>query len=139
MNQVVYVSRGGNTKKIADCIAKAINTTAQSVEKIQSVENTDILFVGASLYAGRIDKKMQTFLKGLNESQVKTVAVFSTSASGNSALNEIKKALGNSNIKVLDEEFYCNGSFLFSNKGKPDEKDFSEAEAFAHRVCKGNN
>jgi len=138
MNQVVYVSRGGNTKKLADTVAKAINASASSVEQIQLLSDIDILFVGVSLYAGDIDKKMRNFLGELKPTQVKKVVVFSTSATGKSGLDIIKTILEPNGIAVLEEEFYCKGSFLLANRGKPNAEDLEEAAVFAQKVVSKN-
>jgi Uncharacterized flavoproteins len=138
MNQVVYVSRGGNTKKIADTIAKAINASASSVEQIQLLSDIDILFVGVSLYAGDIDKKMRNFLVNLKSTQVKKVVVFGTSAVGKSGMDIVKTILEPNGISVLAEEFYCKGSFLLANRGKPNAEDLEEAAVFAQKVVSKN-
>jgi len=140
MNKVVYVSRGGNTKKLAEAIAKGAGSSAVSVKQLHwdTLETTDILFVGASIYAGRIDGTMSDFLKSLKPEQVKNVVVFGTAAGNKTALPEIKGILQASGITVSDDEFHCKGSFLFANRGRPNDADLKQAEAFAGRIA-GNN
>ena len=136
MNKVVYVSRGGNTKKLADAVAAGAKTTAVSVEEAGALENVDILFVGASIYMGKIDAKMRTFLQGLTAEQVKKVVVFGSSARGQKALPEIKTILEPKGISVSDDTFNCDGAFLVFHKGDPDEEDLEEAKEFAEEICK---
>ena len=132
MNKVIYFSRGGNTKKVADAIAAGIGVTAESVSAgTPEVKGADTLFVGGSLYAGGIASKLKTFLSGLNEGDVKKVVVFSTSTSGETAMSQVKKLLDPKNIPVSDAEFYCKGSFLLANKGRPNAEDLKAAEDFA--------
>lgn len=135
MNRVVYFSRGGNTKKVADAIAKGAGVSAVSVEQANALNDTDLLFVGASIYAGAIDDKLRTFLKGLRPSQVKAVVLFGTSAGKKTALPEVKEILSSSGIAALDDEFHCKGSFLLANRGRPNEEDLRQAEAFAKEIC----
>jgi flavodoxin len=140
MNKVVYVSRGGNTKKLADAIAKGAGSSAVSVKQYHgdTSETSDILFVGASIYAGRIDRTMNDFLKSLKPEQVKSVVVFGTSAGNKTALPQIKAILEANGIMVSDDEFHCKGAFLFANRGRPNDGDLEQAEAFAGRIS-GNN
>ncbi len=139
MNRVIYVSRGGNTKKIAGAVAKGAGVSAAPIEEFDTLQSSDILFVGASIYAGSIDGKLRKLLKGLQPSQVKSVAVFGTSAGNKSARQEIKSILEPKGITVLNEEFHCRGSFLFANRGRPNEEDMRQAEDFAKRVCNDGN
>ena len=112
MNAVIYASKGGNTKKLAEAIAKEINTTAQSVRRIRTFETTvDLLFIGASLYAEKIDGTLRRFLKELTSDRVKKVAVFGTAAGNGSAIDEVRDILKDSGITVCDEVFQCRGSF----------------------------
>ena len=137
MNRVVYVSRGGNTKKLADAIAGGVGASAVSVEHFGPSDTADTLYVGASIYAGAIDGKLRQFLAGLKPSRVKRVVVFGTSAGKKTALPEIKSILEPNGVAVSYEEFHCRGSFLFVNRGRPNEEDLKQAEAFAQRTCGG--
>ena len=135
MNSVIYASKGGNTKKLADAVARAIGTEATPLGQLEMLPATDILFVGASIYAGKIDGKLRAFLAGLESSQVKSVAVFGTAATNQSALPEIRSILRSNGIPVLDEAFHCRGSFLLAHRGRPNDEDLKEAAAFAKRIC----
>ena len=135
MNKVVYVSKGGNTKKLADAIAKGAGISAVSMEHFDPSETADILYVGASIYAGIIDGKLRQFLASLKPLQVKNVVVFGTSAGKKTALPEIKSILEPNGIAVSNDEFHCKGSFLLVNRGRPNEEDLKQAEVFAKRTC----
>ena len=135
MNRVVYVSKGGNTKKLADAIARGAGVSAVPVEQLTVLEATDILFIGASIYAGSIDGKLRKFLEGIKPSQVKRAVVFGTSAGKKTALPEVKSILEANGVAVFEDEFHCKGSFLLVNRGRPDEEDLKQAEAFAKRFA----
>lgn len=137
MNRVVYVSRGGNTKKLAEAIAKGAGISAVSVEHFDPSETADTLYVGASIYAGAIDGRLRQLLAGLKPSQVKNVVVFGTSAGKKTALPEVKSILELNGVAVSDDEFHCRGSFLFANRGRPNGEDLKQAEAFAEKTCGG--
>jgi len=134
MNKVVYASRGGNTKKVAGAVAKGASAKAVSVEEANLTEPVDILFVGGSIYAGKIDGKLRDFLSGLKKDQVKRVAVFGTAAGKKSALPEVKEILNPKGISVIGDAFQCKGKFLMVNSGHPNADDLKQAEAFAKRV-----
>jgi len=135
MNKVIYASRGGNTKKLAEAVAKGAGCEACSVDAATNMEGTNILFVGGSIYAGKIDGSLHQLLQGLSASQVSKVVVFSTAAGKKTALPEIKSILEPNGIAVSDEEFHCKGSFLLANMGHPNEDDLNRAEAFAKKIC----
>lgn len=137
MNKVIYASRGENTKKLAAAIAKGAGCEAFSVDSAANMEGVDTLFVGGSIYAGKIDGSLRKFLEGLSASQVRNVVVFGTAAGNKSALPEIKTILEPRGIKVSDEAFQCKGSFLFVNRGRPNDEDLKHAEEFAGKISEG--
>ncbi len=133
--QVRYYSRSGNTKKLADCIAKTAGVTAAEITD-GTTEQADILFLGASVYWGGIDGKVKKYIRQLDSSKVKQVIVFSTSALTERAFNEIRKLLLERGIQVVEENFYCRGSFATLHKGRPDHNDLEAASAFTKQVLK---
>lgn len=139
MNKVIYASRGGNTKKLAAAIAKGAGCEASSVDSAANMEEADILFVGGSIYAGKIDGSLRKFLEGVSASQARSVVVFGTAAGNKSALAEVKTILEPKGIKVSDEAFQCRGSFLLANRGRPNDEDLKHAEEFARKISEGAN
>jgi flavodoxin len=137
MNAVIYVSRGGNTRKLAEAVAKAAGVKAQSAADVADLAQIDTLFIGASIYAGKIHQGLRQFLQALKEKQAARAVVFGTSAGGKSALAEIKPILESKGIPVSPENFYCKGSFLCINRGRPNAGDLAQAEEFVKRVCTG--
>ncbi|MDR1620507.1 MAG: flavodoxin [Clostridiales bacterium] len=136
MNAVIYASKGGNTKKIADAIAKALDVNARSVKETNGVDGIDTLFVGASIYAGGIDGSLKNFLQGLKSGSVKQIAVFGTAMTDKSAWKQIAEILKPAGIEIVNEFFQCKGAFLFSNKGRPNTDDLQSAASFAKRLTK---
>jgi len=136
MDRVVYFSQGGNTKRLADAIAKGAGVTPLSIDQASEIDDTNILFVGASIYKGKIDGKVREFLISIRPLQVKTVVLFGTSAGKKTALAEVRSIFKVQNICVHDKIFHCSGSFLFFNRGRPDSKDLEKAEEFAREICR---
>ncbi len=131
--KVAYLSKSGNTKKLADCIAQTVGVKAEVVGNGADVE-ADVLFLGASVYWAGIDGKVKTFIEQLDPQKVKKIVVFSTSALAERAYPDIKKRLEKKGLQVSADNFYCRGSFAALHKGKPDSEDLKAAAAFAKKV-----
>ncbi len=133
--RVIYQSRKGNTKKIADAIATVIGDVSEELPPAYPCEGVNILFLGGGIYAGKIDKKLDAFVRTLTPQRVKNVAVFGTAASGeDKGVQQIKDLLKSQSINVLDDSFVCKGKFLFANRKNPDANDIQAAKEFAQRV-----
>jgi flavodoxin I len=134
MNKLIYVSRGGNTKKLALAVAKGAGVAALSTDETEEISGVDTLFIGASVYAGKIDGSLREFLSNIKQGDIKSAVVFGTAAGNKSAAPEIRSILAKQNIPVSDKSFQCRGSFLLANRGRPNEEDFERAEAFAREI-----
>ncbi len=126
---VRYYSRGGNTKKLADAIAR--ETGAESKDcSVPLAEPVDLLFLGGSVYWGGIDKNLKQFIAQLDPAKVKCVAVFGTSALKKEPDREIEKLVREQGIPVSRHSFHCRGEFSAMHKGHPDSDDLKQAAAF---------
>lgn len=130
--EIRYFSRGGNTKKLAEAISKAINIPAKTTDE-PLVEDVDLLFLGSSVYAYGVDDNVKEFIKKINV-KVGKVVNFSTAAIIKSTYKQVKKLLDEKGIYMAKEEFYCKGSFGPLHKGKPNEDDVKKVMEFAKRV-----
>ena len=74
---VRYQSRGGNTKTVAEAIAKAAGVEAEPITS-PIIELVDILFVGGAIYAFGMDESLKKYLQDLDPQSVKSLAAFST-------------------------------------------------------------
>lgn len=124
---VRYYSRSGNTKALAEAIAKGAGCAAVSVDKdeAQLREKAEVLFIGGALYAYGLDRHLKDYLAALDPQTVGCAAVFSTSRISRHALELIKKALENKGVPVAEEVCYF--------RGRPDVQQLKEAEEFARR------
>jgi flavodoxin len=130
--QVRYLSKSGNTKKVAEAIADAVNVAARPI--IDPVPpDTDLLFLGGAVYAFGIDEELKRFIDTLAPS-IKQVAVFSTTGVVKSAYGHIKKQLAARGITTLEGHFNCHGEFTFMHKGRPNARDLGLARDFAHET-----
>ncbi len=124
---VRYYSRSGNTKAVADAIAKAAGVSAVSVDQTGAAisDPVDILFIGGALYAYGLDNRLKEFLKNVDGSNVKKAVVFSTSWISKHALDLIKNSLAKKGIIAVEETFYV--------KNKPNVAQLKDAESFAKK------
>lgn len=127
---VRYQSRGGNTQRIADAIAKVAGVKAEPVTAPLAAP-VSLLFVGGGLYAGHMDAALRTFLEGLTPEMVGRVAVFSTAMSPTSIVAEVKGILAPRGVAVAADAFHCKGKFLLFNRDRPNAEDLRAAEDFA--------
>ncbi len=125
---VRYYSRSGNTKAVAEAIAKVADTTAVSVDQDNAsiTGPVDILFIGGALYAYGIDNKLKEYLQTIKKEDAKKAVVFSTSWISRHAIELIKKGLSEAGIPVAEESFYV--------RGKPGEQQLKDAAAFARKL-----
>ncbi|MBR4455454.1 MAG: hypothetical protein IKS32_04425 [Solobacterium sp.] len=136
---VIYSSRSGNTKKIADAIAYECEVDAIDVHEPNNITGTDLLFVGMGIYAGKPDGDMLDYLDQLPVNAIKGAAVFSTSATGNDHLGLAINLLEHKGVQVYPRHLLLKGKFLLMNKGKPGEEELEEARDFAYEVMDAFN
>jgi flavodoxin len=128
--EVRYYSRSGNTKRVADAIAKAMGVQAKDCSA-PITEPVDLLFLGGAVYWFGIDKNLKQFIDRLDPSKVKCVAVFGTSAIIKAPDKETEKLVRDKNITVSRHSFRCWGEFKAMHKGHPNDEDLKQAATFA--------
>ena len=127
---VRYYTKTGNTKRLAEAVAKAVGVEALPIS-VPVTEKTDILFLGNSYYAFTIDPEVRDFIRSLDKDMVGKIVNFGTAAMLNSTIKKVTKEANKVGIPVDTREFHCKGEFKGAHKGKPDEKDCEAAAAFA--------
>ena len=133
--KVLYNSRTGNTKKVADAIAQALNVVSEAIPPAYPPENVKLLFLGSGVYAGKIDNKMKDFISTLNINRVKNVALFGTCGGQDTGMKMMRELLQAQGVNVIDETFLCKGrTFLFFNKSHPSKEDLKDAQDYVRRV-----
>lgn len=125
-------SKKGNTEKIAKFIEEKINVPALDVTHPLEEEVEQLLLVNA-MYAADIDKEIKQFLRN-NKDKIKTLININSAASGASTLKAVKKVCDKEGINVYEKEFHTVASWIFINKGRPNEEDFARLAAFLKEV-----
>lgn len=127
--EVRYFSRGGNTKRLAEAVAEALDVKAQAVDQPMS-GRADVVFMCASVYAGSPDKAVSDFVKQ-NARDIGKLVVLSTSASGKSTHAKLKAAAEDMGVQVSENHFHCPGAFMMLHRNRPNAEDCRRAADFA--------
>ena len=130
---VRYYTKTGNTKRLAEAIAKAVGVEALPVTA-PVTESVDILFLGNSYYAFTIDPEVRRFVESLDKEKVGKIVNFGSAAMMNSTWKKVKAVADKVGIPMDEREFHCKGEFKGLHKGKPDESDLVAAAAFAKKI-----
>ena len=130
---VRYYTKTGNTKRLAEAIAKAVGVEALPVTA-PVAESVDILFLGNSYYAFTIDPEVRRFIESLGKEKVGKIVNFGSAAMMNSTWKKVKAVADKVGISMDEREFHCKGEFKGLHKGKPDESDLDAAAAFAKKI-----
>ena len=130
---VRYYTKTGNTKRLAEAVAKAVGTEAQPVS-VPVTEPVDILFLGNSYYAFSIDPEVRSFIRGLDKSKIGRIVNFGSAAMLNSTYKKVKAEADKAGIPMDEREFHCKGEFKGVHKGKPDESDLKAVAEFAKKI-----
>ena len=131
MHQVIYFSRGGNTKKLADAIAGEFNTRPQDVKEAKIGADTGILFLGSGCYGGRPGPEMLKFIEG-NDFNGRGVALFGTAGGGvGKQFDPMENALRIKGAHVRGKHCSKGQAWLVMNRGHPNAQDLDDAKKFA--------
>ncbi len=127
-------SKKGNTYKLASFISNKINVNALDTSNDLD-EEVDLLFLVNAMYAADIDKNVKSFLER-NKDKIKLLVNVNSAASGASTLKSVKKVCDKLGINVSTDEYHTVASWIFINKGRPNEDDFKRLDQFIGKVVK---
>lgn len=130
---VRYYTKTGNTKKLAETVAKAVGAEAQPIS-VPVKERVDLLFLGNSYYAFSIDPEVKDFIRSLDKSKVGKIVNFGSAAMLNSTYKKVKAKADRAGIPMDEREFHCRGEFKGIHKGRPNEEDLKAAAEFADKI-----
>lgn len=99
--EIRYQSRGGNTKAVAEEIAKEFNIECFTIDTPIN-EYVDVLFIGGGVYKWDADENLIKFLKKLDNKKVGEVVAFSTTGAMKVAITRIKEYSQKAGIKVSE-------------------------------------
>jgi len=133
--EVIYGSRGGNTRKVAEAIAGQVGTAAKSAKGLTSLEDEcQLLFIGSGIYVGRPAKEISILLEKMQPPAGMKAAVFGTYGSETKAIEKIQAALETKGVEVLGT-WGCPGKFwAIFRRGRPNDADIAAARTFAEEI-----
>ena len=127
---VRYYTKTGNTKPLAEAVAKAVGVEALPLSS-PIEEPVDILFLGNSYYAFSIDPEVRKFIQSLSKEKVGRIVNFGSAAMLNSTWKKVKAEADKKGIPMDKREFHCKGEFKGLHKGRPNSEDLAAAAEFA--------
>ena len=127
---VRYYTKTGNTKRMAEAIAKALGAEALPLSAPVE-ERVDLLFLGNSYDAFSIDPEVRDFIRSLDKDKVGRIVNFGSAAMLNSTWKKVKAEADKAGIPMEEREFHCKGEFKGLHKGRPNADDLEAAAAFA--------
>ena len=130
---VRYYTKTGNTKRLAEAVAEAVNGEALPIS-VPVDEYADILFLGNSYYAFSIDPEVRSFVRSLDKSKVGRIVNFGSAAMLNSTYKKVKAEADKIGIPMDKREFHCRGQFKSAHKGRPNEDDLKAVAEFAKKI-----
>lgn len=136
MHQVLYYSRGGNTRKLADAIAEELGIKAVDIKAASIEPAPGVLFLGSGCYGGRPGEDMTKFIQA-HDFTGRKVALFSTSwMNAGKELAVMASALQGKGVAVIGN-YHCKGkTSLIFNRGHPDQSDLAGGKKFAQDMAK---
>ncbi len=127
---VRYYTKTGNTRKLADAIAKELGVEALPISE-DVKEPVDVLFLGNSYYAFNIDPEVRNFVSSLDKDKIGKIVNFGSAAMLNSTYKKVKAEADKAGIAMDEREFHCKGEFKGLHKGRPNDNDLKAAQDFA--------
>lgn len=100
---VRYQSRGGNTRAVAEEIAKLLGLTAESIDKPID-KKVDILFLGGGVYMWDMDQSLKKYIENLEPEQIGQMVGFSTTGAMDVTLKRIREYGEKKGIPVSDKQ-----------------------------------
>jgi flavodoxin len=145
---ILYSSKSGNTKKIADSMASevgcdAIRITADNTPPKVDLNGYDLVFVGTGLFAGTPNEDMVRYIGNLNLKTTKMFALFITwggaPRTDKLALKRLKALLEGKGQKVLEDHFACYGGWkgVLMKRGHPKPEEIKAAGEWAKKLVDG--
>ena len=140
---VVYASKGGNTKKIAQEIAAELGCEALSVDSDRkvaplSLDGYDLVFVGTGIYTGNPNQDLQHYLQTTTYKTTKTFALFLTwggaGKTNQLVFAKLKTILESKGAKVLGDTFACYGGWGLLRRGHPNSEEAKAAREWARKI-----
>lgn len=129
---VRYYTKTGNTKRLAEAMAKELGVEALPISEPVN-EYVDYLFLGNSYYAFNIDPEVKAFVSSLDKDKIGKIVNFGSAAMLNSTYKKVKEVADKAGVAMDEKEFHCKGEFKGIHKGRPNNDDIAAAVEFVKK------
>ncbi len=135
MYQVLYYSKGGNTRKLADVIAGELDVKSGEIGDSSLDPGAKVIFLGSGVYKGKPGRDLMDFIE-THDFRGRKVSIFSTSwLTGENAFDGVASALKSRGATVV-RGYHCKGRFAIFNLGHPDPDDLEGARKFVREMAR---
>ena len=135
--RVIYSSLTGNTRRLAQAMARALGVTAQRARDVRTLDGADLLLLGSGVYAGRPGRAMARLLCRSETLSGVKVALFATYGGSPDHLERMARAVEEKGAQVIGR-FSCRGRDWFAlglvARGHPSSAEIDAAAAFARQT-----
>ena len=116
---IIYASKKGATKKCAEHIKQGVKGEVKLIEckeaLNESIESYDNIVMGSAVYAGTLDKHLQSFCHNNKECLIKKRTFLFLGCMDEQLINDyIKKNISQEIASHLEAVTCCGGAFYFS-------------------------
>jgi len=133
-NAVIYYSKLGHSKKIAQAIANELGVKAQDIRENPEIKDVDQLYIVSGIYGGVSAPQLLEFLKTLDGQKIKRAYLLTSSGGKTTRAAEVRSVLTELGIPVAEEEFTCQGAIFLFGMGHPNKADIQNAIHFVQSV-----
>ncbi len=130
----------GNTRKLAESMAKAVPMTITDTESVNNynLDDFDIIGFGSGIYMGKHDKKILKLAESIHDKKAYTFIISTSGGQDFEKNNKALKDILERKNKIVLGTFSCLGldKFFFLkliggvNKNHPDDDDINNAKTF---------
>ncbi len=133
MFEVIYISKTGNTRKVAEAIANELDMSAEDAKTKKELAKNSFVFLGTGCYFPMPGRGFKKFISR-NDFNGRKVALFGTSGNGQGKeVEALEKMVTAKGAKVAGK-FYCAGKLLFFHRKHPTAEDLENARKFASEM-----
>lgn len=133
MNTIRFYSKFGHTKAMVEAVKDLMDSEPRTVETPLE-GHVDVLYIGAGVMMGKVDKKVIDFINTLTPAMVGRVVCFGSCAIIKSPVPQMRKALEARGITVDSREFTCPGAMGPVKAGHPDAYDIKRFREFVSQT-----
>jgi flavodoxin len=134
MFKVVYYSRSGNTKKVAEAMAEELGMVAEDIRSAEAEEDNSVILLGTGCYGAVVPKDITDFIDR-NRLQGRKMVLFTTSLLGLGKEGTLmQKQIQDKGVEIISS-FNCYGQWLGMKRNHPDRDDLEKAREFARGVA----